>query len=279
MKEKRERLYDFMVRFYESDEVFQRFKEKFPKMLEFSKEVKVIPWREEFAIADRDPEVIDVLAEMEKDFKRGKITEKEYVERLKELLPLGKVVSKTEGISFMDEKEVSFRSEKPGFALILHELGHVYFRERDDVWNARHGGGEWLMWLMLKGKIEGEKRKNEEIVKSYVKLLRELSKNPVKVAEVLNRAARNVSKKYGLSVKNAAGLALWNGCILSCVGKEGVLEPEKCSDDLDRQSCFEFLVNALSGTEYGDFLWKECLNELVSILKSGNRLKSSLRIV
>lgn len=46
-----------------------------------------------------------------------------------------KYTSYTEGIAFIEAGLVSFRDARPSLQGILHELGHVYFKEPDLYWN------------------------------------------------------------------------------------------------------------------------------------------------
>jgi hypothetical protein len=43
------------------------------------------------------------------------------------------------GIAFIDNNVISFRSENPSEGVIVHEIGHCYFKEVDKVWNASYG--------------------------------------------------------------------------------------------------------------------------------------------
>jgi hypothetical protein len=135
--------YDFLVR-CPSFSLIQR---KFPDFVEFSKSVEVIPWQEEFAIADYNPEVIDYLEFLEKLLDMQAITQEEYE---KELSNLPSYASKTGGVAFIEENLVSFRSENPPEHIVVHEIGHCYFKENDRIWSSSYGGGESLFWLILR---------------------------------------------------------------------------------------------------------------------------------
>jgi len=56
------RAYDYLVKCPS----FPLIKRKFPDFTEFSKSIEVIPWEDEYAIANRNPEVIDYLEFLEK---------------------------------------------------------------------------------------------------------------------------------------------------------------------------------------------------------------------
>jgi hypothetical protein len=120
---------------------------KFPDFVEFSKSIEVIPWQEEYAIADYNPEVIDYLEFLNTLLDMQAITQEEFE---KEIAKLPTYASKTGGVAFIEEGVVSFRSENPPEHIIVHEIGHCYFRENDRVWSASYGGGESLFWLILR---------------------------------------------------------------------------------------------------------------------------------
>jgi len=137
------RAYEYLVK-CSSFSLIQR---KFPDFVEFSKSVEVIPWQEEFAVADYNPEVIDHLEFLEKLLHMQAITQKEFE---REISKLPSYASKTGGVAFIEEGVVSFREENPPEHIIVHEIGHCYFKENDRVWNASCGGGESLFWLILR---------------------------------------------------------------------------------------------------------------------------------
>lgn len=262
-------LYDFMVSNYSDDRTFQAFKEKFPKMFEFSKEVKIVPWKEEYAVGDCNPEIVDALKELHESLEKRLISPKEYLERFEELRKefVKEGASKTEGMAFPERKEVSFRDKKPSFYVVLHELGHVYFKVDDSLWKARFGGGELVFWLILRGEIDAEER-NEELVRAYINLFYKLQKEKKvkEVSDFLNEVARRVAKEYNLFVRNAKELALSVGTLLSCVTGDDILKPESSSGELDRRSCFEFIIAMMDGTVLGETLWEITLKEFVNKL-------------
>jgi len=135
--------YEYLVR-CPSLSLIQR---KFPDFVEFSKSVEVIPWQEEFAVADFNPEVIDFLDFLNRLLDMKAITQEEYE---REVSKLPAYASKTGGVAFIEENVVSFREENPEEHIVVHEIGHCYFRENDRVWNASYGGGESLFWLILR---------------------------------------------------------------------------------------------------------------------------------
>lgn len=232
-------------------------------MFEFAGEVEVVPWRDEFAIADRNPEILETIEDLDRKLRKGLITEEEYHREL-EKLPR-ESSSRTEGISFIEEKKVSFRKERPELWVVIHELGHVFFRERDDVWNAKYGGGETLLWLIVKGKMDGD----ENTVKAYMNLLKDIKRKPEKVKKVLNEAARRIGEKFNLPFRNALGLCVWSGCIPGNLSTRiNFSEPQNLSDELGSNECYCIIIDALEGTRYDDFLWKEYLKEIISLLQA-----------
>jgi len=126
---------------------FSLIQRKFPDFVEFSKSVEVVPWEGEYAIADYNPEVIDHLEFLEALLEMKAITQEEYE---REVSKMPSYASKTGGVAFIEEKAVSFREETPPEHVVVHEIGHCYFKENDRVWSASYGGGESLFWLILR---------------------------------------------------------------------------------------------------------------------------------
>jgi hypothetical protein len=189
LKEEEEmKAYDYLVRCPS----FPLIQKKFPDLVEFSKEIEVVPWVDEYAIADKNPEVIDHLEFLEKLLEMKAISQEEYE---REVSKLPAYASKTGGVAFIEDNTVSFRSPNPEEHVVVHEVGHCYFRENDRIWSASYGGGESLFWLILRkdlslnelaifqwhswlrGTLEG---RLEEVAKEIV---RKLSKLNLPVAE------------------------------------------------------------------------------------------------
>ena len=137
------RAYEYLVRCPS----FPLIQKKFPDFVEFSKSVEVIPWQEEFAIADYNPEVIDYLEFLEQLLQMQAITQEEFE---RETANLPSYASKTGGVAFIEGNVVSFREKNPPEHIVVHEIGHCYFKESDRVWSASYGGGESLFWLILR---------------------------------------------------------------------------------------------------------------------------------
>jgi hypothetical protein len=170
--------YDYLVRCPS----FPLIAKKFPDFVEFSKEIEVIPWQEEFAVADFNPEVIEFLEFLEKLLEMKAISQEEF-ERETSSLP--SYASKTGGVAFIEDKVVSFRDENPPEHIVVHEVGHCYFRENDRIWSASYGGGESLFWLIIRKNLP----LNELAIFQYHSWLRKTLEGQVqKVAkEVLKR--------------------------------------------------------------------------------------------
>lgn len=170
--------YDYLVRCPS----FPLIAKKFPDFTEFSKSVEVIPWQEEFAVADFNPEVIEFLEFLEKLLEMKAISQEEFE---RETANLPSYASKTGGVAFIEDKVVSFRDENPPEHIVVHEVGHCYFRENDRIWSASYGGGESLFWLIIRKNLP----LNELAIFQYHSWLRKTLEGQVqKVAkEVLKR--------------------------------------------------------------------------------------------
>jgi len=170
--------YDYLVRCPS----FPLIAKKFPDFVEFSRKVEVIPWQEEFAVADYNPEVIDCLEFLEKLLEMKAISQEEYE---REISKLPSYASKTGGVAFIEDNVVSFREENPPEHIIVHEVGHCYFKENDRIWNASYGGGESLFWLIIRKNLP----LNELSIFQYHSWLRRTLEGQVKevAKEVLKR--------------------------------------------------------------------------------------------
>jgi len=221
-------------------------------MYEFSKEVEVIDWKEEFNIKDKNPEIIDEIEFWEYLLKNNLITEKEFDEKINSLPRV--YTSKTLAISFKEINQVSFREEFPSFPVILHELGHCYFKEDDPIWSNTYCGGESIMWLILYNKLEG----NEETIKKYHSLLHLGYTNPSELENQLNKIAEILIKKFKLKIDDIEILypipdtPLTRLCYLV-----GWIR--------DDENPIHLLIEAVEGTRWNDFLWTEFLKTLLTI--------------
>jgi len=164
---------------------FPLISKKFPDFTEFSKSIEVVPWEDEYAIADHNPEVIDFLEFLEKLLEMKAISQEEYE---REVSKLPSYASKTGGVAFIEEGVVSFRDKSPPEHIIVHEVGHCYFRENDRIWNASYGGGESLFWLILRKDLP----LNELSIFQYHSWLRRTLEGHVE--EVAKEIVRKLSK-------------------------------------------------------------------------------------
>jgi len=71
---------DLFVDYY--PELTKQIEKTFPDFLVTAEEVKVIPWREEFCVADYNPEVIDEIEFWNTLFDNNLISEKEWREKI-----------------------------------------------------------------------------------------------------------------------------------------------------------------------------------------------------
>ena len=171
----------------------EKLKEKFPDLWDYAKEVEVIEWQEDFNVADHNPEVIDEIDFVDMLYRNGMITKEEYERKVKSV---SSYASKTLGIAFIEERQVSFRSKRPDFSVVVHELGHCYFEAPDSVWSSVYGGGESILWLIYNDMIEG----NEDTVRDWIEMMRLSYEDKDKIMEFLDNFAVGVANKYGLEL-------------------------------------------------------------------------------
>jgi len=138
------------IELIEKSDIFSKLQKLFPEFVESAKTITVIPWQESFQIADKNPEIVDAMDFYAMLYKNKIISQEEYERQINELFAQVKgYISRTEGISFIKEREISFRSPKPKITYVIHEIGHIHYEEPDPVWSATYGGGELLMQLAL----------------------------------------------------------------------------------------------------------------------------------
>ncbi|WP_028841997.1 hypothetical protein [Thermodesulfovibrio yellowstonii] len=246
-----------LIEFLTPHEIFPRLSLLFPAMIETAKDVEVIPWQEEFAVADKNPEVIDSIEFFELLFKNGVITEEECRDNISKILSQAGYSSRTEGIAFIEDRQVAFRSPKPSISVVLHELGHIHFGEPDIIWSATYGGGEALMWLGLSKKFYID----EPCVLFYHTLLKEAYEKPQDVAK---QVATVITEKIKIDCyPHIATLALFAGTILDGVMNElrekrlehlfsDLLNPEWEKITPTRTMVWGFLVDLVEGLKWND---------------------------
>ena len=138
------------IELIKKSDIFSKLQKLFPEFVESAETITVIPWQESFQIADKNPEIVDAMDFYAMLCKNKIISQKEYERQINELFAQVKgYISRTEGISFIKEREISFRSPKPKITYVIHEIGHIHYEEPDPVWSATYGGGELLMQLAL----------------------------------------------------------------------------------------------------------------------------------
>ncbi|PMP95887.1 MAG: hypothetical protein C0169_05025 [Thermodesulfobacterium geofontis] len=166
-------------------------------MLEFSKRVRVIPWNEEFSIADKNPEKIEKLSELEKLFLEKKLSKEEYLKKVEEIeKEFPGYASRTEGVAFIEDNTVAFRDENPDIYAVLHELGHVYFGKEDPIWSADYGGAEILFMLALNEKYDNVYEITEENIWKCIEFLEKAETSP---EELEKEISEKIIKKLGIS--------------------------------------------------------------------------------
>lgn len=166
-------VYDLLKKHY-PDYLF-KLKKVYPDFFSQLKKIPVFPWKDEYNIADKNPEIIETIRKLDKLLEETKISKEEYQKAVSELPRT--FASRTEGISFIQAGFVSFRDKIPSIHVILHEAGHIYFKETDLFWNATYGGGEILFFLGLKDKY----RVTEENIFHYMSLLKQCYEDPEEV--------------------------------------------------------------------------------------------------
>jgi hypothetical protein len=247
--------YDYLVR-CPSFSLIQR---KFPDFVEFSKGIEVIPWKEEFAVADFNPEVIDYLEFLEKLLEMKAITQEEF-ERETSNLP--SYASKTGGVAFIEESVVSFRDENPSEHIVVHEIGHCYFRENDRIWSASYGGGESLFWLIIRKNLP----LNELSIFQYHSWLRrtlegqveEVAKEVLKRLQKLNLPVAQHIYAYQLYA-GTMGIDAWKippHLLFDLKHKEW----ERV--EVSRKGMLSFFANLIVGASLGDSVYLAYLKAL-----------------
>lgn len=209
-----ENLKNLLDSLFTENPFFEKFKSKFPKLYLYSQQVKIIPWSDEYAVADKNPEVIDQIRHLELLYEKNIITKEKY---LAELEKYKTYASKTLAVSFIESNEVSFR-ETPTLQTVLHELGHCYFKEPDIYWSSVYGGGESIMYAILQDYLEG----SEKEIKKYVYLVKLVNYDHEFVYQKLNDATREISEKFGLDLEDVVDLLIFTGTLPVLSDYEGL---------------------------------------------------------
>jgi hypothetical protein len=258
------RAFDYLVRCPS----FPLIVRKFPDFVEFSKSVEIIPWQEEFAIADYNPEVIDHLEFLEKLLQMQAITQEEFE---REVAKLPAYASKTGGVAFIGEGVVSFRDENPPEHVIVHEVGHCYFRENDMVWSSSYGGGETLFWLILRRDLP----LNELAIFRYHSWLRKVLQGQVE--EVAEEIVRKLSKLNLPVFPHVYAYQLWAGTMGVDVEK---IPPHLFIDlenkgweqvEVSRAGLLSFFANLIVGVGLGDSIYSAYLQAIFNYDENHNQ--------
>jgi len=249
--------YDYLVRCPS----FPLIKRKFQDFVEFSKSVEVIPWKEEFAVADRNPEAVDHLAFLEMLFEMKAITKEEFE---RETAKLPAYASRTGGVAFIEEGVVSFRDENPAEHIIIHEVGHCYFREPDQIWNASYGGGEALFWLIIRNDLP----LNELAIFQYHSWLRKVLQGQVE--EVAEEIVRKLSKLNLPVSPHIYAYQLYAGTIGMGAEIPGELfidlENERWREvKVSKAGLLSFLANLMVGAGLGDSIYLAYLQAIFNL--------------
>jgi hypothetical protein len=262
LKEEEEmKAYNYLVRCPS----FPLIQKKFPDFVEFSKEIEVVPWADEYAIADKNPEVIDHLEFLEKLLEMKAITQEEFE---RETAKLPAYASKTGGVAFIEEGVVSFRDENPAEQIIIHEVGHCYFRENDMVWSSSYGGGEALFWLILRQDLP----LNELAIFQYHSWLRktlegqveEVAKEVLKRLQKLNLPVAQHIYAYQLYA-GTMGIDAWKippHLLFDLKSKEW----EKV--EVSREGLLSFFANLIVGASLGDSICSSYLQTIFNYDKN-----------
>jgi len=225
-----------------------KLKRFFPEMLEFSKQVPVFSWKEEYNVADYKPELILEIEKLEKRLENGEITQEEYEKKVKDLgLTYASI---TKGIAFNEEGFVAFRDEIPSLGILLHELGHVYFQVPDAEWGASYGGGEILFWLALDERY----KITEENIRHYMELLRRARIEPQRVGEEL---AEKIAKAVSFDcLASLYVFSLYAGVIPDEVSQYALedlpFNPVLLEIPYTEKAVVDFLVHTVDGLRWDD---------------------------
>jgi len=239
------RAFDYLVRCPS----FPLISRKFPDFTEFSKTVEVIPWQEEFGIGDFNPEVVDFIEFLDRLLQMQAISREEYE---REIGKLPSYASRTEGVAFIEEKTVSFRSPNPEEHVVVHEIGHCYFRENDRIWSASYGGGESLFWLILRKGLP----LNELSIFQYHSWLRRTLEGQVE--EVAKEILKKLSKLNLPVFPHIYTYQLWAGTLGIDASK---IPPHLLFDlqnkewekiEVSREGLMSFFANLIVGASLGD---------------------------
>jgi len=224
-----------------------------------AKETEVIPWKEEFQIADYNPEVLDEIEFWNTLLENKLISQKKWEEKIKSFRTYA---SKTMGIAFIRTKEVSFRQEVPDKFILVHEIGHVHFQEVDSVWSIAYGGGEVLFWLGVEGKYDV----SEEGIRKFHFLFRRAQTG--EHLEIAKEIVEKVSPFFGDWIFPH----FYTICLLTGWSPEGAMQfgidlfdlknPAWERVEPTKRDVVSFFQNLTSGLQCSDTSWIEIARRL-----------------
>jgi hypothetical protein len=246
------------IELLENSDIFPKLKKLFPEFIESARTITVVPWEESFQIADKNPEILDTIDFYEMLYKNNLISQEEYEKQINELFAQTKgYVSRTEGIAFIKERKISFRSLKPKTTYVIHEIGHVHYEEPDPVWSATYGGGEMLMQLALFQNYVT----NDKAIRQYHSIIHKASSQPKSIAKEL---AETIIEKTKLPCyPNLYAISLFAGTVLNgLISQLKAKKLERIYSDFESplwenlevsySDIRAFLANVLEGLRYGD---------------------------
>ncbi|MEM4668903.1 MAG: hypothetical protein QW650_00080 [Thermofilum sp.] len=188
-------------------DLVERLREGFEGFLESAKRIEVVPWRDEFAVADKNPEVFFQIERLRKELEEGRIDWKVYKEMMEKLAVVPTCV--TMGVAFIEEGKVSFRKVPPPADVLIHEVGHVHFRVGDLYWSSEYGGGELLVWAHLKRICDTD----EEKVKSFMEFYELATHDAEKAHKIFLERLAPFIRAHGIA-PHVAALLEFMGCLV-----------------------------------------------------------------
>ena len=248
-------------------QLFRKLRKKYPGILEFSKKVKLIPWKNEYAVRDRNPEIVEKLRELDRALNRGLISQSEYEKESSKLLKDSRgIISRTEGVSFYDKNETAFRDEDPSDYVLIHELLHCYYKVDDQILNSAYLGLETLFWMGL-----NEERYQYGIseihLMRYKNLCKKLFESPISLCREIEE---KISRKCS-TPKNIYAIMHHAGTLPDLSPEKLRLLLEGRYDELQPQGdecfrvLFSFFQNMMAALLYHD-LFYTCYAKAIGII-------------
>jgi hypothetical protein len=165
-------------------------------------------------------------------------------------------------VAFIEDNVVSFRSPNPEEHVVVHEVGHCYFKENDRIWSASYGGGESLFWLILRKDLP----LNELSVFQYHSWLRRTLEGQVE--EVAKEVLKKLSKLNLPVYPHIYTYQLYAGTL----GIDAVKIPPHLLFDLEskewekvevsREGLLSFFANLITGASLGDSIYSAYLQAI-----------------